>query len=386
MISLREKDSILTNRKRYLLWGGALTFLLLIVGLVLAYANLSRVTEAGLRRLLGTGLAVGRVEMHWNRISFHQVSIGSRGGGTPPRLQIQQLTITPSIRTIFAERFQIGSISVDKPRILIEIAPDGKVVNPLPPLATEEERKKGGNGKPFAVTIGAITIRDGEVTILDRHVARTGGQGLSNPRERYHLVRFTDVALHTGRLDLPDSGRTVPFKLTCQAPVNGTLKFEGSVAPATMNGSSNLALRQWDMTRFRPYYQKPGDMTTTRGSLSADCAISIRDRLLHAPGSIRLKDMTVDAAGSRGLFFGMPAKAVLWFLENNKDEIVVNFTVSGSLDNPRFKVKQALVDQIGSALARKMGIPLLGDMGKGLVDLGAKGIRGIKGIFGGGSR
>jgi hypothetical protein len=377
---------IKTNRKRFLLWGGALTSLLLIVGLVLVYANLSRLVEAGLSRVLGPGLAIGQVEMHWNRISFHQVSIGSRGEGDPPRLQILQLTVTPSLRTIFAERFQIGSISVDKPRILIEIAPDGKVVNPLPPLATEEEHKKGGSGKAFAVTIGSITIRNGEVTILDRHVAKTGGQGLSNPRERYHLSLFTDVALHTGRLDLPDSGGTIPFKLTCQAPVNGTLKLEGSVAPATMNSSATLAIRQWDITRFHPYYQKPGEMTTTRGSLSADCTISIRDHLLHAPGSIRLKDMTVDAAGSRGLFFGMPTKAVLWFLENNKDEIAVNFTVSGRLDNPRFKVKQAFMDKVGSALARKMGIPLLGDMGKGLVDLGGKGVRGIKGIFGGGGR
>lgn len=374
---------IKTNRKRYLLWGGALTSLLLMVGLVLVYANLSRLVEAGLSRVLGPGLVIGRVEMHWNRISFHQVSIGSSGGDSPPRLQIQRLTVTPSLRTIFDERFQIDSISVDKPRVLIEIAPDGKVVTPLPRLAVEKDSANGGSGKAFAVTIGAITISNGEVTLLDRHVARTGGQGVSNPREQYHRAIFTDIALHTGSLDLPDSGGTIPFKLTCQAPVNGTLKLEGSVAPATMNSSATLALRQLDITRFRPYYQKRGDMTITRGSLSADCAISIKNRLLHAPGNIRLKDMAVDATGSRGLFLGMPAKAVLWFLENNKDELVVNFTVSGSLGNPRFKVKQALMDQIGSALARKMGIPLLGEIGKGLVNIGSKGIRGI---FGGGGR
>jgi len=374
---------IMTNRKRYLLWGGAFTSLLLIVGLVLVYANLSRLTESGLRRILGPELAIGRVEMHWNRISFHKVSIGSRGEGKQPRLQIQQLTVTPSLRTLFAERFQIGSLSMDKPRVLIEIAPDGKVVYPIPALATDKKGKKGSNGKAFAVTIGAINIRNGEVTILDRHVARTGGQGLNNPRERYHQVIFTDVALHTDRLDFPDSGRMVPFKLTCQAPVKGTLSFEGSVAPATMNCSATLALRQWDITRFRPYYEKPGDMTTNRGSLSADCTVSIKDHLLRAPGNIRLKDMTVDAAGSRGFFLGMPSKAVLWFLENNKDELVVNFTISGRLDNPRFKVKQEIIDLIASGLARKMGIPLLSDIGKGLVDLGSKGIRGI---FGGGGR
>jgi hypothetical protein len=373
----------MTKRKRYLLWGGALTSLLLIVGLVLVYANLSRVAEAGLRRILGPELAIGRAEMHWNRISFNKVSIGNRGEGKQPRLQIQQLTITPSLRSIFAERFQIGSISVDTPRVLIEIAPDGKVVYPFPALTTENKGKKGGSGKAFAFTIGAITINNGEVTILDRHVARTGGQGLSNPREKYHQIVFNNVALHTGRLDSPDSGRMVPFKLTGKAPVKGTLSFEGSFAPSNMNCSATLALRQWDITRFRPYYEKPGDMTTTRGSLSSDCSISIKDHLLHAPGSIRLKDMSVDAAGSRGFFFGMPSKAVLWFLENNKDELVVNFTLSGRLDNPRFKVKQQLIDLIGSGLARKMGIPILSDIGKGLVDLGSKGIRGI---FGGGGR
>lgn len=371
------------DRKRLLLWGIAAAFLAMVAGLLLVSANLSRVAEAGLRRLLGPELVVGRVEMHWNRISFHQLRIGNRGADNPPRLQIQRLIITPSLRSLFAERFQIGRIQVDTPRILIEIAADGKVVSPLPAPAAQREGKASGSGRYLAVTIGAVAVNRGEVTILDRHVARVGGQGMSNPREQYHLARFTDVSFTAGRIDLPDTGRTVPFKLTAKAPVNGTLTFEGTVAPATRNGSATLALRQWDITRFRPYYQKPGDMTATKGSLSADCSISIRERHLNAPGTIRLKDMTVDAAGARGLFFGMPAKAVLWFLENNKDEIAVDFTVSGSLDNPRFKVKQAFVDQVGSALARKMGIPILGDMGKGLVDMGAKGIRGIKGLFGG---
>ena len=36
-------------------------------------------------------------------------------------------------------------------------------------------------------------------------------------------------------------------------------------------------------------------------------------------------------------------------------------------------------------LAAKMGIPVLGTVGKGIVDLGAKGLQGIKGLFGGGN-
>ncbi len=369
------------DRKRLLLWGSALAILAVAIGLLLVFANLSRVAETGLRRLLGPELVVGRVEMQWNRISFHRLSLGSPGPENRPRLQIERLTITPSLRTLFAERFQIGRIQVVRPQVLIEIGADGRVANPLSPAAGRDGRASAG-GSSRAVTIGAVTVQHGDVTILDRHVARAGGQGLSNPHERYHLARFTDVSFSAGPIDLPDSGRTVPFKLAATAPGGGTLTFGGSVAPSTMDGSADLALRQWDITRFRPYFQKPGDMTVTKGSLSADCAIAIRQRHLTAPGSIRLKDMTVDAAGARGLFLGMPAKAVLWFLENNKDEIKIEFAVSGNLDNPKFKVKQALTDQVGSALARKMGIPLLGDMGKGLVDLGAKGVRGIKGLFG----
>lgn len=374
----------LSNKHR-LLYGGTLGVLLTIL-LLAGYANLSRIIEAGLRRHFGSQLAIGSVELHWDSISLHRVSLSNNPDNPQPGLLIRKITINPSFGTFFSRHFKIDSVLVENPWALVEIAPDGRIVNPLPPLSPKGDSKKGGNSGSYAVTIDSLDIRHGEVTILDRHVARLGRMGLSNPREKYHTSIFTDVSLHTGRIELQDPVRAIPFRLDCKAPVNGTFKLEGAVSPATMNGSARLELRQWDITRFHPYYQEPGDMTTTRGSLSADCSITVKDRLLHAPGVIRLKEMTVDAAGSRSIFFGMPSKAVIWFLENNKEELVINFTVSGSLDNPRFKVRQALMDQLGSSLAQKMGIPLLSEMGKGLVELGSKGVRGVKNVLGGHGR
>ena len=84
-----------------------------------------------------------------------------------------------------------------------------------------------------------------------------------------------------------------------------------------------------------------------------------------------------------GVLLGVPAWALVSFLSDNKDELSVPFTVKGSIDNPRFSVQQSLVDQVATALSSKIGVPTVSGVGKGILGIGEKGIKGIYGIFGG---
>jgi hypothetical protein len=70
------------------------------------------------------------------------------------------------------------------------------------------------------------------------------------------------------------------------------------------------------------------------------------------------------------------------FLSDNKDEISIPFTVNGSLDNPRFSFHQSLTDQIATGLSSKIGVPSVSDVGKGILGVGEKGIKGLLGITG----
>lgn len=379
----------MTRQRTLLFLGGALLTIACLAAWW-GYAHLTRLVESELRRYLGSDLTIGSVEMGWDRIALRQVAVRRHGPGSVPcRLRIEALTVSPSLRSLLSRRLLIRDIRIDRPTLLIEISPDGSIVKPLqPPRAEEKARQEGaaGKGTPFTLTVDRLEIVDGTIELLDWQVARLNRQRVNHPQEQYHLLRFPGVAFKAGRLDYPAGPRKTPLDLSLTAPGGGTLHLKGAISAGTLDGDLDIKLRSWDITRFRPYFEKPGDMPVKKGILGADCAVRIDRRRLNAPGTLGLKELEVDPAGAKGLFLGMPAKAVIWFLANNRDEIVVNFNVAGNLDNPRFKAKQALVEQVATALAGKMGIPVLGTVGKGLVDLGAKGLKGIKGLFGGGKR
>ena len=80
---------------------------------------------------------------------------------------------------------------------------------------------------------------------------------------------------------------------------------------------------------------------------------------------------------------GMSAKTFLSAMKDSKGEIDTTFLLNGDLSNPRFKVQQSLAEQIKSGLARKLGIPVISDVGSGIINLGGKGISGIRSLFGG---
>ena len=118
------------------------------------------------------------------------------------------------------------------------------------------------------------------------------------------------------------------------------------------------------------------------GSLSATCSLTISKRILNAPGSLHLKGLAFDHSSTKGTLLGVPAWALVTFLSDNRDELTVPFTVNGSLDNPRFSAHQSLVDQVATALSSKIGVPTVSNVGKGIMGIGEKGLKGIFGITG----
>jgi hypothetical protein len=176
--------------------------------------------------------------------------------------------------------------------------------------------------------------------------------------------------------------QAMPLSFSLAAPQADSLTVKGQISPASLDSSLKLSLRQWDITRFRPYYLKPGDFDVNHGSLDGDANITISKQHLNIPGEIRIKGLELKQGGGRGFFLGLPARAVLAFLKNNKDEIAVQFTLAGDLANPRFQLRQSLVDQIATGVASKIGIPVVSDVARGIMFLGGKGVEGIGKLFG----
>jgi hypothetical protein len=345
-----------------------------------SYGHLTSLVQSRLKVLVGSDISVGHVTARWNRIELDQVRIARRGL-TPfsDRFSCSRVVIRPSLISLFSGRLEINEILLEKPHLLLEINPDGSFARILPshPAATA-----GSSAAVLPVRIAGFRISNGTIDLLDWQVARKGGIGLSNPRERYHLTSLQDLSFSSGALAIPASEQPTAVRLELTSKGGGRLLIAGDVAPKGLDTHLKLELTGLNITRYRPYFLKKGDLDVSAGSLSATCSLTISKRILNAPGSLHLKGLAFDHSSTKGTLLGVPAWALVTFLSDNRDELTVPFTVNGSLDNPRFSAHQSLVDQVATALSSKIGVPTVSNVGKGIMGIGEKGLKGIFGITG----
>src|SRR6185369_2964951 len=155
-----------------------------------AYGHLTTLVQQQLRGIIGEELTIGKASVRWNRVELDQVRLLRRGSGPfPQRLAIERLVLRPRLASLFSGRLELGEISLDKPYLLLEIATDGSLVNPLPTRPSPTRQTKTGPTLP--VTISGLKISDCTIDLIDRHVARMDGVGLSNIREKYHHLKFS---------------------------------------------------------------------------------------------------------------------------------------------------------------------------------------------------
>lgn len=366
--------------KTYLARGLLIAVLLAGGGMWWGYAHLTSLVQSRLKNIVGDDMTLGKVTARWNRVELDNVRIARRSGPGrfTDRLTVDRIIIRPSLLSLLSGRLDISEIVLEKPWLLLEIAPDGSLVKIFNP---RKEAHSRSSAAPLPVRINNFKVNSGGLDLLDRHIVHKGGVGLSNPREQYHLVSFQNIAFSAGSLDIPAVKRSAPVHLEVACKGGGTLSVQGDITPKGLDTRLKLELAGLDITKFRPYFLKKGDLNVASGRLSASSTVTIKNRRLNAPGTLRLSNLTFVNSGTKGLLMGVPAWAFIKLLSDNKDKLTVAFSLSGSLDNPHFAVRQNLVDQVATALASKLGISSVTSIGKGIIGIGQKG---IKKLFGGG--
>lgn len=370
----------LTPLKKYIGAFLVVVTLFTCAGIWWGYAHLTSLVQARLKVLVGSDSSVGNVTVRWNRIELDRFRIARRGPGPfADRFSCGRVIITPSLLSLFSGRLDISEILIEKPYLLLEINPDGSFAKILHSRPAEAS---GSSSAALPVNLAKLRISNGTVDLLDWQVARKGGIGVSNPRERYHLTSLQEISFSSGELTIPATERPVPMRLEMTGKGGGHLLIAGDVAPKGLETHLKLELAGLNIIPYRPYFLKKGDLNVSAGSLSATCSLTIHKRILNAPGSLHLKGLALDHSGTKGVLLGVPARALVSLLSDSKNELSVPFTVNGSLDNPRFSVHQSLVDQVATALSSKIGIPTVTGVGKGILGIGEKSIKSIFGITG----
>jgi hypothetical protein len=144
-----------------------------------------------------------------------------------------------------------------------------------------------------------------------------------------------------------------------------------------------VEIKDLDITEFKPYYQKKGDVNVTKGTLDMNMDVKIRSNKIHAPGKAVLQHLEFSRGSGLGsTFLNLPLSAVVSFLKNHNNEIVVNFVVEGDLNNPKFNLRESIMNKISLEMAEKLGLSIQ-RIGESIVETGAEGAKEVgKGVKG----
>jgi len=256
-----------------------------------------------------------------------------------------------------------------KPYVRLESDQKGNITSPLPGGTWKQTGAEKQRGTLVQVEVKNLKITGGELVYLDGKIEK-----------RPYPVRLTDIALNADTVSLPPEDRYTTYQLSAHLPGNqstGVLTSSGKTDLKTLDTSGKVSLRDLDLTALKPYIMKQGDVDVSKGFLDLSMDLSIKKKMIDAPTHAVIKNLAfVPARGLKDEFLGIPRSMIIKTLETNNHQISFDFTLEGSLGDPKFTFRGSLVKHFTVGLARSLGLSVI-EAGETVIIQGSRGIRGI---------
>ena len=352
------------------------------VAAIVGYRFLTRTVQTRVLAALGPEAVMDGVEVGPRTVTIKNLRIKGKGKGGHDLLTVEQIVITPSLRSLPTGQIRLSRVEFERPTIAITLQPGGRMDLPLPLPAPGAGESAGGQGPRVAIT--QVLVRDGQIDLIDRTVPG-----------RPVRLHFEEVGASVEELAVPPAPGKSPLEfegVLRGRQTNGRVKLSGWVEPLTQNVSVKATLRSIDLTLFTPYMLQVEEAEVDRGRLDMDLDFQVRQRKVHAPGKAMLSDLQLRSGpGVGSTFMGVPRQGVVNLLKNREGKIELTFRVEGDLSDPRFHLQQSFATAMATGLAEQLGVSVKG-VGGGIVGLGQKGAgalgdtaqqlgKGLKGLF-----
>lgn len=361
------------NAKRAIVAAIVVAGIIVIAGVIgLQFAT--RALKEQVRQALGPESEVGELVVGFSSIEIRDIRIAApKGWPSPDALRAERVVVRPDLMGLFSARIHVPRILIEEAYVSALRGRDGKVR--LLPSLLEKKAGEGGQSAPPEVSIGTVELRNGVLEFFDATV-----------RQPAHKTRLEQLHARVEDLRIPSlSGRTA-IQIDGQVKGvqhNGKLSIAGWAELGARNSDIATKLQGVDLVALQPYLIKASETGVRRGTLDLRLKSTVRKNHLHAPGTVTLSGLELTpASGPFNTFMGVPRQAVVAALKNRKDQITINFTLEGNLDDPKFSLNESFALRVGAAVAETLGISIEG-LTKG-VGSAAEGLGGVvKKLFGG---
>jgi len=336
---------------------------IVIAGILVKNAN--RILKHELEKFLGKGFSVERIELHWGSVEVRDLSIIRPD--RKPSFKSESLFLKADFISLLKKENIISDLVLGSPYILLEVDRSGKMIFPIPQKEEGKGKKEKSDKKPSSFLVKNLEVKKGSLDYFDRKVSNVPA-----------LIKLRDIQLDVKNIAIPQDNIFSDYNLIANIPGKmgtGVLKGNGRVNLRTKDTKSKLSIRNLDLTEMRPYFQKKGDVEVTRGFLSVDININIISSKIKAPGRMVIKDLEF-RTGSGNKFLGLPLLAVIKLLKDSNNEISLDFTIEGDLDNPKFNIRDSIIQKMTLSLAKTLGMPIE-TIGRSVFEFGGEALKKI---------
>ena len=314
----------------------------------------TKALKGQVQQVLGPESEVGEIALGWSAVEVHRLRIKApKGWPAEDTLRAERIVIVPDLRALLSASVRVHRITVEEAYLSVLRSREGRLR--VVPSLLEKKSKEAGKADLTApaVTIGTIELRDSVLEFFDASV-----------RQPAHKLRLEQLQATVEGLRVPDlSGRT---QIQLEGVVkgvqrNGRLSVRGWAELTSKDSEITTRLRGVDLVAFQPYLIKASETGVRRGTLDLDLKSTVRKNALHAPGTLTLTGLELaPGEGALGTFMGMPRQAALAALKNRNDQIRMQFTLEGNLNDPKFSLNESFARRIGSGIAETLGVSFEG--------------------------
>ena len=230
------------------------------------------------------------------------------------------------------DRLRIERIVARQPYARVIIAEDAsvniaRVLAPHASSNTDAPKPKAASASPFPIAIGTVQVIDGSANFADNSIQPSFATGI-------------------GALNGQVTGLSSDPKSRAQVALSGSVDqyspvdLTGEVNLLSADVYTNLALnfRNIELTTFNPYSGKFAGYSISKGKLSTEMKYRVEERKLDAHHHVVVDNLEFGDQTHSKDAAPIPIKLGVALLKDRRGVIEVDLPVSGTLDDPQFRL------------------------------------------------
>lgn len=274
--------------------------------------------------------------LNWSNLSLKQMSVGIN----PNLTAVEEI----SLQDLYASLVVYPDRTTNLQQV-IKKTPEDSQNNDIAPVKKEE--------LDVSTYIGKISLQNGRITFLDRSMEKEYFSSMDNIT--------ADIK---GLSSIKEEAASVELKAMIDE--HCTFLAEGRIQPLAGGFFLDITanLDGLDLTSATPYSEKYLGYTTRRGRLSFALDYLIEEKRLRSQNKFKFERLALGERVESPDATNLPVGFAIALLRDSSDTIRIDLPVSGSLDDPKFRIGPIILRMFINLIARAATSPfaLLGSM------------------------